>query len=131
MSYTPTEWQTGDTITAEKLNKLENGVADSSGSGGDGNIFTIHYTIDGTFSVTSDKTYTEIQTAVAAGKELIAFCTIPSLTVGLDYDPTLVSVMCSPTEDMIYFMFTIRTSGQTNFYSIKHSADSIVPGIVS
>lgn len=27
MSYTPTVWNTGDTITAEKLNKLENGVA--------------------------------------------------------------------------------------------------------
>ena len=27
MSYTPTNWQTGDIITAERLNKLENGVA--------------------------------------------------------------------------------------------------------
>lgn len=27
MAYIPTEWQTGDIITAEKLNKLENGVA--------------------------------------------------------------------------------------------------------
>lgn len=27
MSYTLTNWQTGDTITAERLNKLENGVA--------------------------------------------------------------------------------------------------------
>jgi len=26
MAYTPTNWQTGDTITAEKLNKIENGV---------------------------------------------------------------------------------------------------------
>ena len=26
MSYEPTVWQTGDTVTAEKLNKLENGV---------------------------------------------------------------------------------------------------------
>lgn len=26
MSYTPTEWQTGDTITAEKLNNMENGI---------------------------------------------------------------------------------------------------------
>lgn len=26
MSYDPTVWQTGDTVTAEKLNKLENGV---------------------------------------------------------------------------------------------------------
>ena len=131
MSYTPTNWENGDIITAEKLNKLENGVADSGGSGGDSNIFAIHYTIDGTFAATSDKTYTEIQTAVAAGKELIAFCTIPSSTVSLDYDPTLVSVMCSLAEDMIYFMFTIRAGGQTNFYKISHFADSIVPGIVS
>lgn len=27
MSYTPTEWKTGDIITAEKMNKLENGVS--------------------------------------------------------------------------------------------------------
>ena len=27
MAYIPTEWETGDVITAEKLNKLENGVA--------------------------------------------------------------------------------------------------------
>ena len=25
MSYTPTAWQTGDVVTAEKLNKLEGG----------------------------------------------------------------------------------------------------------
>lgn len=30
MSYTPTNWQTGDIITAEKLNKLEVGVATTS-----------------------------------------------------------------------------------------------------
>ena len=27
MNYTPTEWKSGDVITAEKLNKLENEVA--------------------------------------------------------------------------------------------------------
>lgn len=27
MAYTPTVWETGDTITAEKLNKAENGIA--------------------------------------------------------------------------------------------------------
>lgn len=31
MSYTPTTWTTGDTITATKLNKIENGIA-SAGS---------------------------------------------------------------------------------------------------
>ena len=26
MSYTPTTWETGDTITSEKLNKIESGI---------------------------------------------------------------------------------------------------------
>lgn len=30
MSYTPTTWRTGDTVTAQKMNKLENGVGDLS-----------------------------------------------------------------------------------------------------
>lgn len=29
MSYTPTEWHTGDTVTANKLNNLEQGVVDA------------------------------------------------------------------------------------------------------
>ena len=40
MSYTPTNWQTGDVITAEKLNKLENGVSSASGE----EIFTVTFT---------------------------------------------------------------------------------------
>ena len=31
MSYIPTEWFTGDVITAEKLNKIEDGIADVEG----------------------------------------------------------------------------------------------------
>ena len=30
MSYTPTEWKDGDIITAEKLNKIENGISTSA-----------------------------------------------------------------------------------------------------
>lgn len=33
MSYTPTTWTTGDTITATKLNKIEQGIADAGGGG--------------------------------------------------------------------------------------------------
>lgn len=29
MVYEPTNWQNGDVVTAEKLNKIENGIADS------------------------------------------------------------------------------------------------------
>ena len=31
MSYTPTTWTTGDTITATALNKIENGIASAGG----------------------------------------------------------------------------------------------------
>ena len=30
MSYTPTSWSTGDTITAAAMNKIENGIANAS-----------------------------------------------------------------------------------------------------
>ena len=33
MSYTPTTWTNGDTITAAKLNKMEQGIADAGGGG--------------------------------------------------------------------------------------------------
>jgi len=29
MSYTPTVWKAGDTVTSTKLNKLENGIANN------------------------------------------------------------------------------------------------------
>ena len=33
MSYTPTEWKSGDVVTSQKLNKLEEGVANAGGGG--------------------------------------------------------------------------------------------------
>ena len=34
MSYTPTTWTTGDTITASAMNKIEQGIANAGGGGG-------------------------------------------------------------------------------------------------
>ena len=34
MTYSPTTWNTGDTITASALNKIEQGIADAGGGGG-------------------------------------------------------------------------------------------------
>lgn len=36
MSYTPTVWESGDTITATRLNKIEQGIQSASTSGGGG-----------------------------------------------------------------------------------------------
>lgn len=59
MSYTPTEWKAGDTVTSAKLNKLEQGVASAGGGSG---ILIVTET-DGTL----DKTWKEIHNALASG----------------------------------------------------------------
>lgn len=56
MSYTPTVWANGDTITATKLNKIENGIADAGGGGGGVLVVT---DTDGTL----DATWQEIHDA--------------------------------------------------------------------
>lgn len=75
MAYTPTEWSKGDIITAEKLNKLENGVVSAGGGGSES--FVVFYTIDfddqtQTGVLTCDKTPEEVETAKADGKAIDA-----------------------------------------------------------
>lgn len=62
MSYTPTEWSTGDVVTAEKLNKIEGGIENAGGQWYD---YRIDITINGS-TVTADyngASLTEIATA--------------------------------------------------------------------
>ena len=71
MSYTPTVWQTGDTITAEKLNKLENGVASGGGSGEPD--FIIWWDEDlGTFKA-KGKSFSELCAKLQSGAPLTAY----------------------------------------------------------
>lgn len=60
MAYTPTTWVTGDTVTATKLNKLEQGVANA----GNVMIVTGSY-INGDYTL--DKTVQELYEATLAG----------------------------------------------------------------
>ena len=70
MSYEATEWSDGDIITAQKLNKLENGVV-NAGSGGilvvtgshDGNVSTLDHTFD--------EIYSAAQTGIVILKDVI------------------------------------------------------------
>jgi hypothetical protein len=64
MSYTPTNWQTGDTITAEKLNNMESGIEN-------GQTLVVTITQNGGVYV-ADKTFSEITSAWSAGKIVIA-----------------------------------------------------------
>ena len=53
MTYTPNTWATGDTITAEKLNNMEQGIANA------GNVLIVNADNDGIL----DKTWQEISDA--------------------------------------------------------------------
>ena len=66
MSYTPTEWQTGDTITAAGLNKMERGISDASSGGGAALFVNVTYDSQ-QYEWTPDKTYAEVAAALAAG----------------------------------------------------------------
>ena len=39
MAYEPTQWRSGDTITSERLNKMEQGIA------GSGDVYALHTTM--------------------------------------------------------------------------------------
>lgn len=78
MSYTKTTWKTGDVITAEKLNKVEDQVAANeeaiSSAGGDDSVFIVNIDAEGsggTITATADKTRQEMSAAVEAGKPII------------------------------------------------------------
>lgn len=65
-AYEPTVWATGDVVTADKLNKLEEGVANASGGG-----LIVHSVYDETTEKhILDKTWTEIYNAFIAGNNV-------------------------------------------------------------
>lgn len=60
MAYTPTDWQTGDVVTADKLNKIEAGVAQ-------GNGIVPGTTDSGTDETIIDRSFDELTDMVANG----------------------------------------------------------------
>ena len=71
MSYIKTTWETGDVITAEKLNKMEDGI---ESAGGDDSVFIVNIDAEdsgGTITATADKTRQEMSAAVEAEKPII------------------------------------------------------------
>lgn len=63
MSYTQHEWTTGETITAAKLNNLEEGIQEAAQSGGGGSLI-VHYNNETNLM---DKTVQEIYDAMTSG----------------------------------------------------------------
>lgn len=79
MSYVKQTWATGDVVTAEKMNYIENGIANAGG------VFIIQKTTSGN-THTLNKTWNEINMAARSGKICyfdtgFDFCSLSHLSV--------------------------------------------------
>ena len=70
MSYEKNIWKTGDIVTSEKLNHMEEGIESGGGSGG--GVLVVPMTVDeSTQGLTFQKTWKEIFDAIAGGSFVI------------------------------------------------------------
>ena len=126
MSYTPTQWQTGDTITAEKLNNMESGIENVN------NPFIVTLTPTAQdFSGTMDKTVAEINEAYTAGQKIV-FRVILSATEYMEVDCTARYVtnaaypsfngfilIASPMHALVYAATLVTDDGtKSTYYTI-------------
>ena len=121
MPYEPTNWQTGDTITAEKLNKLENGVA----GGGSSDAFEVKFTVEydqqtSAYVATSDKTYSEISAAYTANKKIYAWLSSAN-------NPTLLTTgyLLAVGSTFIFYFNDKNDPGYYARWQIKVGTESI------
>ena len=77
MSYEKHTWQTGETITAEKLNNLEDGIASNSGESNDFVVSFQNHPQQENKRI-SDKTIEEIYDACKVGKTIYGIYIIDS-----------------------------------------------------
>ena len=124
MIYTKNSWSTGDTITAAKLNHLEQGVYDASeGAGGTVRVpFEITVDGQGNMSATTVADYSEVRAAAIAGRTVIADCSGPG---GMKI---LAPLWGFNDTDLFFAVLIMPDSGATaaNYYSMYWSAVQVL-----
>ena len=102
MAYEPKTWQCGETVTADDLNHIEQGVAEASEGAGSG-LFAIHENVD---TRALDKSWEEIMDAVSQGKLAYVMAgASPSISVAV------VSWVAEETEETVVYI--VRTEEAT------------------
>lgn len=71
MTYDKYNWTTGEVITADKLNHMEDGIENADG-GGNEFVFTVTVDMD-TETCTCDKTFAQIKDAILGKKIIVAY----------------------------------------------------------
>lgn len=124
MSYSPNTWSTGDTITAAKLNNLEEGAQKTE-------VFVVHVTVTpGPYeegNATMDRTVSEISTAMTAGIPVMAISNLGSgaelicMPVGFN-SGSYYGYMHTVYSSGIYeYKLVISSNGTVSFYMTNSS----------
>lgn len=120
MSYVEQTWATGDTITAEKLNHMESGIAESGG--GSSAMFVTGTT--SSMTITLDKNFTEIKTAFFAGTPV--FITVSDTANGIAETASVIDVRESidayETFDGLVHCFLNQANGVVSFEATSADA---------
>lgn len=114
MAYEKTEWKNGDTITAEKLNHMEDGIAE----GGGRMVVTASPESSESTTFVLDKTWQEINDAFINGTSIIVELILDSdrilryAIIGVEFDETQEIRRCA----VIVAPSTIYTCANRNNY---------------
>lgn len=82
MNYEPKTWACGDTITADDLNHIEQGVAEADG----GAPFVVTVRTDENNNATADKTFEEIEQAWKSGSAITLKIVYSYTQHGVNFD---------------------------------------------
>lgn len=114
MSYTPTEWKTGDVITAEKLNNIEQGIVNATNFvnvNAEENPETHSYT-----NITLDNNYSQIL-EMLENNETVAF--MLNISVVVNGQEVAKYSVSSSSVSMGTGLITV------NFYSMESAGDTV------
>lgn len=112
LRYDPTVWQTGDVITAVRLNKMEEGIYGA-------HSLLVTYTSDGD-TTTLSCTYNQVKAALQAGSRVIAQVTT-ELEGTVYYSFPFVTNM-EESEDFYSIMFTDNIGDSSQFTAASPDA---------
>jgi len=121
MAYTPTEWKSGDVITAEKLNNLENGVASAGGE--DTVPFVVTFSGPPGGNMVADKTYAEIYEAFNQGKIVQGI-----LRIGTDLETDMLQmrILQGNIEGYNIFVYFANNIWRESVSMVKMTSDGTV-----
>lgn len=126
MAYTPTTWATGDIVTAEKLNKLEQGVEGAGGSlVATGTYRAATGAVSGAdYEMSLNKTYAQIEAAMEAGQSVMISVpeSYPAVSYAVAGHYAIVSVECV---NDVYYVYGFVGANPTTFESATEDGELV------